>query len=338
MNTTVSKSGTLPLLAPKTALALSPHALHLLAAVLLLAPFFLGDYGLHLAISGGIMSLGAMALTVLCGTAGLPSLGTAAFLGIGGFSAGILASKLGLSLLPAMATGAAIGALLGLLVALLTIRVSGLYLAVGTLALQHIVSIVATDIDIRMTFASGFLLDAPQVLGIAIDSPVRWWLLTLVLMTLLFSLLSYLLGGAVGREWNLLREQPTAAGTLGISATRSRAGVFALSSAVIAATGAVDAYYIGNVQAGAYTIHVAVAYLTVIVLGGAGRLAGAVIAAYVVILLPVTLTALLRWLGVDASRVAGIENIVLGLILIFSLVRGRQHILHWLTLRKTTHD
>lgn len=337
MDTTVSKIHA-PLPAQRhIAFPFHPRASHLLVAALLLVPFFLGDYALHLAVSGGIMSLGAMALTVLCGTAGLPSLGTAAFLGIGGFSAGILATKLGLGLLPAMLTGAVIGTLLGTLVAFLTIRVSGLYLAVGTLALQHIVSIVATDIDIRMTFASGFLLEAPQVLGIAIDSPLRWWGLVLVLMALVSALFSYLLGGAIGREWNLLREQPTAAGTLGISATRSRASVFALSSAVIAAAGAVDAYYIGNVQASAYTIHVAVAYLTVIVLGGAGRLPGAIGAAYVVILLPVTLTALLRWLGVDASRVAGIENIVLGLILIFSLVHGRQRLLQWLSARKANH-
>lgn len=300
-------------------------------AAFALAPFFLGDYALHLAVSGGIMTLGAMALTVLCGTAGLPSLGTAAFLGIGGFGAGILATKLGLSLLPAMLCGMLAGSAVGTLVAMLTLRVSGLYLAVGTLALQHVVSIVATDIDIKMTFASGFLLEAPTLFGVPIDGPARWWTLTLILMALVFALFSYLLRGAIGREWNLLREQPTAAGTLGVSATRSRIGVFALSSAIIAAAGAVDAYYVGNVQAGGYSIHLAVAYLTVIVLGGAGRLGGAIAAAYVVILLPVALTALLRWAGVDASRVAGIENIALGLILIFSLLRGRQRLSRWLT-------
>lgn len=337
MNTSVSSSHPLPLAQPRNASFIPSRAPLLLALALLLAPFFLGDYALHLAISGGIMSLGAMALTVLCGTAGLPSLGTAAFLCIGGFSAGLLATQFGIGLLPAMLVGAVIGTLLGTLVALLTIRVSGLYLAVGTLALQHIISIVATDIDLRLTFASGFLLDAPAVFGLIIDSPARWWTLTLVLMALVFGLLSYLLRGAIGREWNLLREQPTAAGTLGISATRSRVGVFALSSALIAAAGAVDAYYIGNVQAGGYTIHVAVAYLTVIVLGGAGRLPGAIVASYVVILLPVLLTTLLRWLGVDASRVAGVENIALGLILIFSLVRGRQRLLQWLSARKARH-
>lgn len=304
-----------------------------LALAAIVAPPFLGDYALHLAISGGVMALGAMALTVLSGTAGLPSLGTAAFLAIGGFGAGILATRFNLGLLPSIVLGGALGTLTGALVAALTLRVSGLYLAVGTLALQHVISIIATDIDIKMTFASGFLLDAPVIFGVPIDSPLRWWSLTVVLIALVYALLFYLLRGAIGREWSLLREQPSAAGALGVSATRSRVGVFALSSALIAAAGAVDAYHVGNVQAGTYTIHLAVAYLTIVALGGAGRLVGAIVASYVVVLLPVWISTALRWSGVDAtSRVAGIENIVLGLILIFSLLCNRRRIASWFSL------
>ncbi|SDV48947.1 branched-chain amino acid ABC transporter permease [Chitinasiproducens palmae] len=291
-------------------------------------PVTLGDYALHLAVSGGLMALSAMALTVLSGTAGLPSLGTAAFLGIGGFGAGILATHGQWGLVPAIGVGAAAGALVGALIALLTLRVSGLYLAVGTLALQHVIGLVATDIDIKMTGAAGFLLDAPVVAGIAIDTPLRWWALTVVLLIAVHALLAYLVRGAPGRAWQLLRDHPGAAVALGIPAARSRLGVFALSSALIGAAGAVGAYYLGNVQAGTYTIHLAVAYLTIAALGGPGRLGGAIAASYAIVLLPVALSALLRVAGVDASsRAAGLENIVLGLLLVASLLRARTALL-----------
>ncbi|WP_315130056.1 branched-chain amino acid ABC transporter permease [Achromobacter marplatensis] len=300
-------------------------------ALLLVLPALLGDYALHLAVSAGLMALGAMGLTILSGTAGLPSLGTAAFLAIGGFTAGIVATYLGLGLMPAMLLAALLGALVGALVAGATLRVSGLYLAVGTLALQHLVAVVATDLDLKLTFAAGFTLDAPDIFGWSVDTPLRWWAVTVVLGLAVYGLLGWLTRGAAGREWRLLREHPAAAQALGVSSTRSRLGVFALSSALIAAAGVVSAYYLGSVQAGNYTIHVAVAYLAVVALGGAGSMGGAVLASVAVILLPAALSAALRWFGADAaSRVAGVENLMLGLILALSLMSRRGLLRQWL--------
>lgn len=297
----------------------------LLGALIAIAvPLTSNDYVLHLAVSGGLMALAAMPLTVLSGSAGLPSLGTAAFLALGGFTAGILGTYWEIGLVPAMIASAALGVAVGGLVALLTLRVSGLYLAVGTLALQHLVRLAATDVDLKLTAAAGFMLDNPVIAGIAVDSPLRWWSLTVVLLALMIGLLTYLQRGAAGREWRLLREHPTAAGALGVSIRRSRFGVFALSSSLIAASGAVAGYYIGSIQAAGYTIHLAIAYLTVVALGGAGRLGGAIAASYVVVLLPALLMAALQWVGPGAAdSLAGAENLVLGLILVASLVRAR---------------
>ncbi|MDR5836063.1 branched-chain amino acid ABC transporter permease [Caballeronia sp. LZ034LL] len=294
-----------------------------LVLLALAAPFGFGGYGLYVAASGGLMAVGAMALTVLSGSAGLPSLGTAAFLAIGAFSSGILATQMGLGILPAIGVAIVLGFASGAGVALLTLRVSGLYLAVGTLALQHVVSIVATDLDLKLTYASGFMLDSPHLFGIAIDSPWRWWALTVALIAVVLMLFAWLQRGHVGREWALLRAEPTAAAALGISAVRARLTVFALTSAVIAASGAVDGYRLGNVQATGYTLHLAVTYLTVVALGGAGRLIGAIVASYVVVMLPDAIAALLRVAGIDAtSRLAGIDNMLLGSILVFALLDG----------------
>ena len=296
-------------------------------AILAAAPFYLGAYALHLAVSGGLMALGAMALTVISGSAGLPSLGSAAFLAIGAFTSGILATQFGVGLVPSMILSAVFGLMTGVLVAALTLRVSGLYLAVGTLALQNVVHVVATDLDLKLTYAAGFMLDEPVLFGVTINSPVRWWILVLILLVLTFCLFRFLLRSHIGREWNLLRVHPTAAAALGIFGAGSRIQVFALTSAVIAVAGALGAYQIGNVQADTYTVQLAVIYLTVAALGGAGNLIGAIVASYVIILLPAFISTVMGLLAIDAtSRAAGLENGAIGVILIFALLRGPQRI------------
>ena len=296
-------------------------------AILAAAPFYLGAYALHLAVSGGLMALGAMALTVISGSAGLPSLGSAAFLAIGAFTSGILATQFGVGLVPSMILSAVFGLMTGVLVAALTLRVSGLYLAVGTLALQNVVHVVATDLDLKLTYAAGFMLDEPVLFGVTINSLVRWWILVLILLVLTFCLFRFLLCSHIGREWNLLRVHPTAAAALGIFGAGSRIQVFALTSAVIAVAGALGAYQIGNVQADTYTVQLAVIYLTVAALGGSGNLIGAIVASYVIILLPAFISTVMGLLAIDAtSRAAGLENGAIGVILIFALLRGPQRI------------
>ena len=273
------------------------------------------------------MALGAMALTVISGSAGLPSLGSAAFLAIGAFTSGILATQFGVGLVPSMILSAVFGLMTGVLVAALTLRVSGLYLAVGTLALQNVVHVVATDLDLKLTYAAGFMLDEPVLFGVTINSPVRWWILVLILLVLTFCLFRFLLCSHIGREWNLLRVHPTAAAALGIFGAGSRIQVFALTTAVIAVAGALGAYQIGNVQADTYTVQLAVIYLTVAALGGAGNLIGAIVASYVIILLPAFISTVMGLLAIDAtSRAAGLENGAIGVILIFALLRGPQRI------------
>ncbi|MFG1359155.1 branched-chain amino acid ABC transporter permease [Xanthobacter pseudotagetidis] len=302
-----------------------------LALAGIVLPTLLGDYGLHLAVSGGILAIGGMCLTVLTGTAGLLSLGQAAFMAVGAFTAALLATQLGLNLLPAVVAAAALGLALGGLLALLTLRVSGLYLAVATFGFHYVVEIVASDIEIKVTRATGFLLDPPVILGFVVDTQLRWWGLVVVALALVWTALSFLRRGHVGRAWTFLREDPTAATVFGISQVRARAAVFTLTSAITAAAGVLSAYHLGNVQAGSYSIHMAVAFLTIVALGGPGSLRGALIASYVVLLLPVAIDGALRALHIPAAaQVAGIENVVLGTILAASLLKAPSRTLAWL--------
>lgn len=290
-------------------------------------PWVAGSFGVSLAISGALLALAAMPLTVLTGTAGLLSLGQAAFLGIGGYCAGFLAYRFGLGLTLAIPAAAVLGLGVGAIIALVTWRVAGLYLAVGTFALQVLLQPVLQNIDVAVTDSTGFVLRDPSLFGVALNSPTRWWYALVLLGALVYAWLVWLQRTQVGRIWVVLRDVPTAASVLGISRARARLGVFAMTSALTAGAGALGSYYYGTAQSGAYTLHQAVLLLTIVALGGAGSLIGAVLAAFFMTLLPPATGWLLEYAGgwLDTSRAGGVETILVGLVLMVSLiVRARR--------------
>lgn len=290
-------------------------------ALLLAMPFILDSYWMSLAVSGGLLALAAMPLTVLTGTAGLLSLGQAAFLGIGGYTAGLLAHQFGLGLTASLFAAALIGLAVGLAVALATLRVIGLYLAVGTFALQFILQPLMQNMDVSLTQSTGFILSAPQLFGVPLNSMLRWWYALLAIGTLVFAWLRWLQITQIGRNWIVLRDNPTAAGVLGISREKARLGIFATTSAITAAVGALGAYYYGSAQSGAYSLHVAILFLSIVALGGPGSLRGSVVAAFIMITLSPVIEKIIssgNWL--DVTRVGGLETIAVGLILMASLI------------------
>jgi len=302
-----------------------------IAVVLLAIVFFLpqgGRFLLSLANTAAITAIGAMGLTVLIGTAGLLSLGQAAFLAIGAFTAALLVSYTGAGFLVALLAAGVCAALIGIVIAAATARTAGIYLAVGTLALQFVVELLLTDVEVKLTAALGFQMEAPELLGLAIDSEKAWWFLLCALMFAIWLALRWIVRGQSGRNWVCMREHAAVANSLGISVIRSRMAVFALSSFIAGIAGALHGYYIGTVQITNYSLHLSIVYLTVVVLGRLGSIGGAIWAAAFITALPHMLSWLLRALGVDViSRGAGVENIALGLILMLVLLRVPRRVL-----------
>lgn len=299
---------------------LAPFALFAIA--FFAVPAMSGKFAMQLANIGGLMAIAAMALTVLTGTAGLLSLGHAAFLGMGAFTAGLIATQLELPFLAAVIGAGFVGLVVGGIVAIATLRTSGLYLAVGTFALQSVVAIILVDIEVKVTAAVGFLMPVPEILGWAIRDLNQWWHCIVTAMLLTYLLLKWQVDSHVGRAWICSRDHPTVATAMGISLLRARAGVFMLTSALTSASGAIAGYYFGIVQAGNYDLHLAIKYITIVALGGLGSLHGAIIGAYAILLLPHLLAWLFRMSGIDpAIAASGSENIALAVILIVVLLQ-----------------
>lgn len=299
-------------------------------AALLGLPMVFGKLGLQFANIGGLAAIAAMALTVLTGTAGLLSLGHAAFLGIGAFTAGLLATLMGWPFLAAVAAAGVTGLGIGGLVAIITLRTSGLYLAVGTFALQAVVSIILIDIEVKVTAATGILMPVPTVLGFAIRDFAQWWYVIATALFLTYVLLQWQTQSHVGRAWLTARDHPTMAAAMGISLLRARVSVFMLTSFITSICGAIGGYYYGIVQAANFDLHLAIKYITIVALGGLGSLPGAIAGAYGITFLPHILTWTFRSLGIDAATAAtGSESIALAIVLTAALLRLPRWVWRW---------
>lgn len=303
----------------------------LLAVLLILFVLYLpsgGLYWLTLANLAAIAGIGAMGLTVLIGTAGLLSLGQAAFLAIGGFTAALLVTFSGAGFVTCLVVGGSAAALVGVVVAAATARTVGIYLAVGTLALQYVVEILLSDVEVKVTSALGFQMQVPRILGWEIATEQSWWYVLCVMVFGFWLLLRWIVRGQPGRNWVCIRENAAVASSLGISVIKSRMAVFALSSFVAGVAGVLHGFYLGTVQITNYSLHMSIVYLTIVVLGRPGSVGGALWAAAFITVLPQLLSWFMRVLGVDViSYGAGAESIALSLILALFLLQIPQRIL-----------
>lgn len=136
-----------------------------LALFLLALPFFAGRYVVFLACLCGVSVIGALGLNILTGYTGLISMGHAAFMGIGAYTAAVLSTRAGLPFVATLPLAGVIAAGIGLVVAVPTLRLRGLYLVVTTLAFQFIVEHVIFHWESLTMSDKGIKLPAPTLLG-----------------------------------------------------------------------------------------------------------------------------------------------------------------------------
>ena len=122
--------------------------LSILILLLLLAPYLLSRYQLSILIEMGIAVIGALGLNLLTGYTGQISLGHGAFLAIGAYTSGLLTGKLGLPFFLSLPLSGLMAAGLGLIVGIPSLRLKGLYLALGTLAFGFIVEYILFHWDL----------------------------------------------------------------------------------------------------------------------------------------------------------------------------------------------
>ncbi len=284
--------------------------LALLAAVIALLPLALGNnYFYEVAILVALNATVCVGLNLLIGYAGQISLGHAGFFALGGYGSAILASHGGLPPWLSLPLACAAVALLALLIGRPTLRLKGHTLAMATLGLGIIVSIVLSTEDRLTGGPDGMAVPALVLFGWVVAGERTWyWIAGAVLIVTVW--LSFnLIESPSGRALRALHGSEVAAQTLGIDAGRVKLQVFVLSALMAALAGALTAHYTGFITPAKASFMHSVELVIMVVFGGMASVFGAVVGAAVLTMLPQLLTVLKDY-----------EMMVFGAVLIATMV------------------
>jgi branched-chain amino acid transport system permease protein len=263
------------------------------AVVLAGLPFFLGNYYNDVYRKLLLWITLALGYNFLFGICGQVAFSHFAFYGIGAYSVVILLFQLQLPLPLAVALGILVCVVLALAVAIPSTRLEGFYLALVTLALAQLF-IVALNEGGAVTGGTGGLANyrLPEVLGLRIAGP--WYTVVIAgLLLATFALLWRLDNSWFGRACRAVRDNPEAAAAMGVNVARTKVVAFTVTSALAGVAGMVYAFVDNTVNPPVFGLDYAFLLLFMVIVGGAGRHAGAVVGAILLYLLPFFLSPLI---------------------------------------------
>jgi branched-chain amino acid transport system permease protein len=336
----------------------------ILAAVVL--PLYLvslvdGRSWLILFATAFVAAIGAIGLNIITGFAGQVSLGQAFFIGVGAYTATALGSPevLGpdgaveligfdLGMVIWLPAAGLMAALAGVIIAPIAFRLEGLYLALVTLGLVF----VGAHIFRNWTALTGgvgkgreavqlsvlgyrFDLDS-QILGFNITREQQIYWVMLVILIVMAVLAKNLVRSKDGRAFAAIRDRGVAAELMGVNQTKYKTLAFAISSFYAGITGALLFTVTGFIEPTSFNLLLSIAYIAMVVIGGLASIAGSIMGALFIILLPKlidlvflgdAIDAVIGWipfLGGDTGdpplTSAQIERILFGVLIVVFLI------------------
>jgi branched-chain amino acid transport system permease protein len=279
------------------------------ALVLPFIPPFTGEDYRRWLVGAAFMAAQAVAFDFTAGYINIVNFGFAAFVGVGGYTSGLLAVELGIPPVIGMVVGALVASLIGLLTGALTLRLRGIYAAVMAwfvgLALMGIVRNVP-----ELTRGS-LGLAVPSLLDSSDNLPYYYVILAMLVVT--FGVLAWVIRSRFGLAFRAIGQNVAAARASGINPTRYLVINFVLSCAFAGWLGGFYAHYYGiltpDVMLTSHTVEIlAIAYI-----GGRGSLWGAAVVAF-------PLSIGVEWVKVQFSALPGVHLVLYGLLLIIVMI------------------
>jgi len=267
------------------------------------------DANMSIATQVIIFAAAALGLNIVVGLAGLLDLGYIAFLGAGAFTAAVLSRSAFATLdwhppfIVVVLISGLVSATLGLVIGTPTLRVSGDYLAIVTLAFGEIFRITMINLDgeagPNLTRGSNGIPAIPdltlgsfsfgrphELLGIPLGRFSNYYFLLLVVIALIILVFSRLNDSRIGRGWVAIREDEKAAEAMGVNVFGLKLFAFAGGAFLAGVAGAVKAHQDVSVTPDQYVFLQSGFLLAAIVLGGMGTVLGVLVGATLLILLP----------------------------------------------------
>ncbi len=257
----------------------------ILFGTLAVLPTMVNQYTLFVSNLVMIYIILALGLNLLIGYAGQLAFANAAMFGIGAYGCGLLQVKLGMPFWVAAPSGAVIAMAIGMLMAFPALRLSGIYLALATLAFAQATQWVMLHWE-RVTFgAGGFPLEpidfSPLPISPAVGTFYITWAVTLGLLMFAW----FAMRSRIGRAFVAMRDGEIAAQALGINLLKYKAIAFALSGFYAGAAGALFVPILDFVSPESFDLFQMILHKAMVVVGGLGSIMGSVIGATLLVFL-----------------------------------------------------
>jgi len=293
----------------------------LMAALICLLPMGVNNqYFLTVIVKMAVYAMFGLGLNILTGYTGLVSLGHAGFVAIGAYASSLCAVKLGWGFFPSMLFGMVAAGLVGILLGLPTLRLTGTYLSIVTLGFGEIIKMVAMN---WIPVTNGTLgvknIPKPTLFGMKLTI-ANYGLYYLVVVALVICTIFclVLVKSKTGRAFQAIKGDELASVMMGINTTYYKILAFVLSACICAAAGALYASLIGYVDPNTFNFDVSTLILSIVILGGMGTIRGMFLGAAILIALP------------EVSRFLMVYRFVLyGVILVVMMRFRPQGILGW---------
>lgn len=273
--------------------------LPVVAALAVIPLIVRNEYILYTAVMAGIYIILTSSLNITNGYTGLFQFGHAAFYGIGAYTAAILSTRYGFNFLVTLPLGGIVAALIGAAIALPTLRLSGIFLALVTIGFQQITYLVIMN---WIGFTRGPMgipgIPSPSIFGYELMSNTGYYYLILVLVIIVIFLISRIVTSRVGRTFVAIREDELAAESVSIAIFRAKVMSFVIATFFAGIAGAFFAHHAGFVSADSFRLEETFIILTMLIVGGMGSITGPVIGAVFLVVLPEVFRFLAEYRGV----------------------------------------
>lgn len=254
--------------------------------LLLILPAVLNPYLLRVVIMVGIYMILASSLNIIIGFTGMFSLGHGAFYGIGAYTSALLARNFGWSFWITMLLAGLVAGCFGAMIGLATLRLRAIFLAFTTLGFGEITRIIILNWSSVTRGPMGVPgIPIPTLFGMPFKRVTYYYLIIiLVLLTLLIVYRLY--NSRVGRAFLAIREDELATSNMGINVFAFKALAFTLACAIAGVAGAYYAHFARYISADQFGSNESFMILTMVALGGTGSIAGPLVGAFILVLLP----------------------------------------------------
>lgn len=278
--------------------------------ILCILPMFLqNSFHYEIAITCMLNAVICIGLNMLTGYTGQISLGHGAFAGLGAYVSVILSTTYGVDVVLSILVSVLILAVLAFFISKPILKLEGHYLAMGTLAVGIIISLILTNEDGFTGGPDGMGVSGFDILGYVFESDMQWYVLCAIFLVLSIWALQNVVNSPFGRILRCIRDSEVAAKSIGADVPYYKTFVFVISVVIASIAGSLYAYYTGFISPDEASFTRSIELVVMIVVGGLGRIYGAVFGAIIITALPQFLTSLHDY-----------EHMVFGAIIIFVMI------------------